>query len=256
MKTRGALIMARTLPERGLVEFWIQMAWNLGDLQHQLNAVQRWVRPDDAPHSVPVTNYHFGWHRRPQWVPQHLLEAQEICNLFIVIFRQHLQPFDEHLLREAVRVHDFGEAIHCVQGHDVILANKRDEHDLDEWLYFTQYLERTYPNMQALQEEMKRAFLLQFCLKGNSLLPAEIMEDLQNTRGTEALLFEAIERWGYLLYALEQWHAYQNRDVLLNVLGNNRSHFDRLSRDLPGFGEEIWEQEMKSFCAHIMTLPQ
>lgn len=248
--------MARTLPERGLVQFWTQMAVNLGDLQHQLNAVQRWVKPGDDDSVVSSCTFFWG-HRRPQWVPQHLLEAQEICNLFILIFRQYLPPFDEHLLREAVRVHDFGEAIHCVQGHDVILANKRDEHDLDEWLYFSdQYLERTYPNMQALQEEMKRAFLLQFCLKGNPLLPTEIMEDLKRTHGTEALLFEAIERWGYLLYALEQWQLYQNPDVLLNVIDNNCSHFDRLSRDLPGFAEEIWEQEMKHFCAEIICLPR
>lgn len=245
--------MNRTLPEYGLVEFWTQMAVNLGDLQHQLNAVHRWVRVGGAKPAKSVELAAFE-NRRAQVVPQHLLEAQEICNLFIVIFRQYLPPFDEHLLREAVRVHDFGEAIHHEQGHDVILDNKRDEHDRDEYLRFIQYLEQVYPKMETLQREMKRAFLLQFCLKGDPLLPVDIMEELKRHHRTEALLFEAIERWGYLLYALEQYRLYKNSTVLLNVIKNNRPSFNRLSKVLPGFAEEIWEQEMNHFCARILPL--
>jgi hypothetical protein len=95
---------------------------------------------------------------------------------------------------------------------------------------------------------MIRAFLLQFCLNGNDLLPTEILVELRQQKHMEALFFAAIEKWGYLLYAMEQYQRYGNRKILADVVSKNTSSYWDLAEVLPGFKELIWTKEMQTWC--------
>ncbi len=235
------------------LQFWFSMALGLGSLQHDLNSVQRWIRPaDPKPILGPYLNDFRV--RRPQTVAQHCVEAEEICNFFIMIFGPYLAqqgiPLDVWLLQNAVRVHDFGEGSRAHVGHDVILSDKRDEHDKKEYDYFVEWLQHTYPDPACaeLRQQLTRAFLLQFCLNGHELLPTEILTELREKRRMEALLFMAIEKWGYLLYAMEQYQRYGNRTILADVISRNTAAYLWLADNLPGFVEVCWTEEMQTWC--------
>ncbi len=233
------------------LQFWMHMSMGLGSLQHDLNGVQRWVRVTD-PKPIQGPNLNDFRTRRPQTVTQHCVEAEEICNFFIVIFEPYLVArgisVDTELLRQAVRVHDFGEGSRAHVGNDVILGDKQSSHDLEEYEYFVKFLDNTYPGLTVLRQQMIRAFLLQFCLKDHDLLPTEILLELREQKRTEALLFAAIETWGYLLYAMEQYQRYGNRAILADVIVRNTGSFCDLAELLPGFGEFIWTAEMQIWC--------
>jgi hypothetical protein len=146
-----------------------------------------------------------------------------------------------------VRIHDFGEAVHIESGNDIAMPLKTDEHDRQEYEHFVQFLEGAYPDDEAFRDKMRRAFLLQFCLHGNGSLPSNLMADLKAHHRIDALMFEAIERWGYFIYALEQYARFQNADILRDVLLRNAKHYDRLSQELPGFADVIWTKDMQAW---------
>lgn len=233
------------------LQFWNHMALGLGYLQHDLQNVQRWVRPEDGKtvfcRDLPVDGL-----RRTQTVTQHCVEAEEICNFFMVVFEPYLAQkgiiVDTELVRQAVRVHDFGEGSRARIGHDVILSAKQANHDVEEYDYFVKFLDNTYPGLTVLRQQMIRAFLLQFCLKGHELLPTEILTELREQKSTEALLFMAIEKWGYLLYAMEQYQRYGNRKILADVISQNTAAYVWLADNLPGFAEVCWTEEMQTWC--------
>jgi hypothetical protein len=233
------------------LQFWMHMALGLGSLQHDLNSVQRWVRPEDGKtvfcRDLPVDGL-----RRTQTVTQHCVEAEEICNFFIAVLEPYLAQqgisLDTELLRQAVRLHDFGEGSRARIGHDVILSDKKASHDVEEYEYFVKFLDNTYPGLTVLRQQMVRAFLLQFCLNGHDLLPAEILTQLREQKRTEALLFMAIEKWGYLLYAMEQYQRYGNRTILADVISRNNMSYHAIAGSLPGFSEVCWTEEMQTWC--------
>jgi len=198
-----------------------------------------------------------GQPRRPQHVCQHLVEAQELCDLLIHILTPYLVErglhLDYELLRRAVRVHDFGEGVHAPLGRDMLLGQKIDGHDKAEYDYFVAYLADNSPGLIEWQQMMCRAFLLQFCLNGNALLPQEILTDLKSNKRMEALLFNAIERWGYFIYALEQYLCFSSPIFLLDVFGRNTSHYDSLAAELPGFAEEIWTAEVRAWRLNFLS---
>lgn len=233
------------------LQFWNHMALGLGSLQHDLNSVQRWVRSEDEKPANGKKLEEFSA-RRPQTVAQHCVEAEEICNFFIMAFEPYLSlqgiSLDSWLLQHAVRVHDFGEGSRAHVGHDVILADKQNNHDKEEYDYFLQYLADTYPGFLGLHQKLIRAFLLQFCLNGHELLPAEILTELRAGKYIEALLFMAIEKWGYLLYAMEQYQRYGNRKILADVILHNSPSYCWLAENLPGFAEVCWTKEMQIWC--------
>lgn len=238
------------------LQFWFNMALGLGRLQHDLHGVQRWVRPNDEKptNGKKLTEYS---ERRVQTVTQHCVEAEEICNFFIIVFGPYLARqgiiLDTELLRQAVRVHDFGEGSRAHVGHDVILGDKRENHDKEEYEYFVRFLESSYPGLLGFHQQMIRAFLLQFCLNGNDLLPTEILVELRQQKRMEALFFAAIEKWGYLLYAMEQYFCFSSPIFLLDVFTRNTSRYDSLAADLPGFAEEIWTDEVRAWRLDFLS---
>ena len=154
---------------------------------------------------------------------------------------------DGELLLTALAIHDEGEG---ELGRDTLWKDKSTEGDLAEYLAFRKRHEMLGPAWRSLHV----AFLLQFCLKNPSEFPEdarEIMEDLATTHRYEALAFEALEKWDYLLYAFEQYLERGNEKILAEVLRNHVPGFDRLATELPGF-TAIWTPELSAWASSFL----
>ena len=242
---------------------WIDLSTSLGGLQSGLQDTHRWSAFDDKLRSEElfsqlsqqrniVTSLQGVINRRLQTVSQHGIEMGEVCDFFIHLFGQESARgninWDVELFRQAVRTHDFGEVIHAKVGSDVPASEKTDQDDKDEYDEYCRYLARTYPGDEAFVKKMRRVFLLQFCLNDNPLLPQDIIADLKTHCRTEALMFQAIENWGYFLYALDQRITFRNIKIMRRVIKNHTSDYERLAEELPGFAEIIWTPEMQNYC--------
>jgi hypothetical protein len=235
---------------------WTRVALSLGQLQHDLGQVHRWTRfdPEDSGEETGYIGFHGD--RRRQNVCQHLVEICELTELFIELFDEYLKrqhfTLDWGLLRQAVRVHDFGEACHIEAGADTPMPLKTDDHDSVEYQHFCAWLDQAYPDFASFKLKMKRAFLLQFCLKGNGPLPKDLLADLKANCKMEALMFMAIEHWGYFLYALEQLTRFNNVALLRDVLARGLVYYDDLAAQLPGFSLLIWTTEMRYWATAFL----
>jgi hypothetical protein len=77
--------------------------------------------------------------------------------------------------------------------------------------------------------------------------------ELAETRAVEALVFNALEKWDYVLYALEQYEHLANAFILAEVLGRQMAELDESARLIPGFAQEIWTPEIRTWCVHFLA---
>lgn len=68
----------------------------------------------------------------------------------------------------------------------------------------------------------------------------------------ECLAFDAIEKWDYILYALEQFIEQGNAKILVQVMRHQASQMDRLAKKLPGFGKQIWTDSIRSLFSEFL----
>lgn len=68
-----------------------------------------------------------------------------------------------------------------------------------------------------------------------------------------AYAFEAIERWDYIMYALEQWTRHGNPTFLVKTLRNQMDRLDNLAGILPGFSIEVWTPEIRAWCTAFLA---
>jgi len=194
----------------------------------------------------------WGWYvengtARPQNCLQHQYSISILATLFLQKFR-HYVTLDQTLFLTAVLVHDHGEGeTKAEEGKDTLYFNKTLEGDLAEYLAF---VERYKKLGKDFLRYYKRAFLLQFSRKDPECFPLEarqIMSELRRTHKHEILAFEAIERWDYLLYAIEQYVERDDSKPLLSVCSNNLVRLNELAVELPGFREEVWTSKMQKW---------
>ena len=179
---------------------------------------------------------------RPQNSLQHPYALVLLGKILLERLRRHVE-LDGELVMTALLVHDHGEG---EIGHDTLYIDKTVGGDVQEYLAFV----RRYRQLDYdVFEVFRRAFLLQFVLKRPEAFPfeaREIMRVLRRDRYKEALAFEAIEYWDYVLYALEQYCERSNARILVQVLRNIAPHLDRLAGQLPGFWARIrWSGRRK-----------
>lgn len=172
---------------------------------------------------------------------QHSLSITILVAIMRARLRIYLPFLDWLLVATAVAIHDVGEGIIKKDTHYI---DKTVEGDLAEYLAFRRHYE---PLGDKVFTPLHRAFLLQFARKNPEIFPddaRQIMADLAGEHLMEAFMFDAIERWDYALYALEQYHERGNEKILVQVLRNNNPAIQELKRCLPGFREEIWTREL------------
>jgi hypothetical protein len=221
---------------------WLRILdfWKRG--QEKLPLVVRWSKYLDEPPGV-----------RRQDTLQHTYAMLELTDMFVTRLRRYIK-LDGLLLMRAVMLHDAGEG---ELGADTLYQDKTMQGDVHEYLAFAESLKSLEPDIAA---EFNLAFLLQFALKGDfSAFPPAAqteLETLANANYFEALAFEAIERWDYVLYALEQYLDKKNERIFVQVLRNQTPHLNRLALDLPGFGVEVWKTATRQWCEEFLAANQ
>jgi hypothetical protein len=156
---------------------------------------------------------------------------------------------DEVLLLKALHFHDEGEGL---VGFDTLYIDKSELGDLKEYLAFRQ----NYCQLPArILERLETAFLLQFASKNPECFPPKarsIMTQLQHDKTMEILAFEAIERFDYYLYAVEQFVDHDNIAILLQTLRNQIDRLDGLAQILPGFAN-FWNPTVQQSCRELLS---
>jgi 5'-deoxynucleotidase YfbR-like HD superfamily hydrolase len=155
---------------------------------------------------------------------------------------------DALLLMTALAIHDVGEG----RTGDTHYIDKSEKGDQREYRAFLRIFQGHDPQSFRF---FKRAYLLQYCLKDMKLFPSEaqrVMRELAKNKRMEALAFDAIERWDYMLYAMEQYHDRGNIKILIQTTRNQYHHFELLVSELPGLRQQIWTEEFAAWCRSIM----
>ncbi len=183
---------------------------------------------------------------------QNSLQHSHAITLLGAMMVGQLHPYvqlDSGLLMTALAVHDVGEG---EIGKDTLYIDKSTAGDLDEYLAFQRRYE---PLGESAFNVLHRAFLLQFALKNPESFPPRaraLMCKLAVTNRLEALAFDAVERWDYVLYALEQYRERGNEKILVQTLRHQIGHLNRLSDDLPGFSQAICKKESSVWSAEFL----
>lgn len=187
---------------------------------------------------------------RVQTTAQHMLSTSSIIEPTIVIaFKQAGGKHDEVTLKRAIDQHDIPE-IECFDRgvtQDKLYQSKCDDDEVDEHDKFIEIHEDA-PKGQL--DELYRAYLLQFVSKELMSLPVkakDIMSNHDPNNSSEILLFDAIERVGYLVYAFEQLR-HGHRQIAVDTLNFQGPHLDRLANKLPGLADLLWSSDISQTC--------
>lgn len=179
---------------------------------------------------------------------QHSFSITLLARMLIEKLRPHV-VLDGELLMTAALVHDLGEG---EIGQDTLYIDKDVGGDLRE---YNAFMSRFMQLSNELLGEFVRAFLLQFALKNPENFPPaarKVMEELAREKRMEALAFEALERWDYVLYALEQYLKRGNAQILVQTLRHQIPHLRELAVLLPGFGTEVFTESVYDWCLQFM----
>lgn len=159
--------------------------------------------------------------------------------------------FDKDLILTSFLVHDHGEG---ELKRDIQYGKKVKTDDLDEYLIFVERYKQLDKNVFL---SFHYAYLLQYCIEGRNNFPDEaqkIMSCLKESRYLEALIFEAVEIFEYILFALEQDKKGKNKEILKEVSKNQLPRMERLLNELPGFKEEIWTDEVQALFEAYLSV--
>lgn len=220
------------------------------EIESKLSRVKRWSK---------YIHHEDGSTARTQTVAEHLLSAMLNADIFASIIGPYIQVaggrFDEDVFKRAVMLHDYGEIIHAPEyggnGYDTLYQAKNSSGDVSEYERFMELIEPLIDHYPRIWKMYSEAFSIQFVAYRRW---EEWSEDVQDAfrKASEAyvyevLAFEALERWGYILFALEQFRypVHQNTRILVDVIDAQAPHLDRLASDLPGFCEEIWTSRLR-----------
>jgi len=194
---------------------------------------------------------------RRQTTLQHSYVVTLMGSLLCQLLRPHGAQINEGLLMTSLLVHDHGEGELAQErgGVDVIYINKSESTDLDEYQAFVRRFRQLDPRAF---DHFHRAYLLDFARNGklNTLLPADarqIMLELNDQEHHTILGFYAVERWDYMLHAVEHYVTFKHGKLLVQVMRNQVPHLDLIAQGLPGFKEEIWTPELQQWCTELLA---
>lgn len=221
-----------------------ESVWHI--LQDGNSKVTRWEEYwDNNPNLFHQTNLH------------HMVSVQRLIHYFLGhISSQEHPTLNKEILLDGFMDHEDGEA---VLQKDTLYHLKTSAGHLKELRAFN----RRLVGDTHYKDRLRRAFLLQFAEDKKNNFPDEpsyqyLLDEVRKKYPIEAMIFSAIERWDYFLYA--HWMYREHRDVVLmyHVLYNQKAHLDRYLRDIKGF-EMFWSPEHSSvataFLEHYSDIP-
>lgn len=207
------------------------------------NLVHVWARPQyTLPKVIRWKKYVRRGSRR-----QNTLEHSYSIALFALWWFPHLRQYvtlNEELVLKALLVHDIGEG---EVGADTLYIDKSHDGDLAECAAFFERFG------DAVGEEGREAYLLQFATKADQM--PRYRGELQRLAiryPTEILVFQAIEKFDYVLYALEQFLLRKQVKILVQTLRHQMWFFDRLAEELPGFRATLWTPDFATWCESLL----
>lgn len=198
--------------------------------EHDLGRVRRWSN----------------FQGRPQTTLAHTATIPLVAMAVIAAVRNHDEeiPFNEELVLGALLLHDLGETVKAEEGKDTVYLNKNDSQDALELEAFKGHLE-SYP--EYAREKLLTQYLLQHVRKREAFQGADraILERLAALNRNEALLFELVERFDYMLYAFHELKERGNMRIMVHTLRNQHARLYELSREFKGFAREYYTS---GFC--------
>lgn len=214
-----------------------------------------------------------GYEGRSQSTAQHIASAVAVTAPVVSeLLKQGGVSFDEVLLLKAVAIHDVGEVYHLDDGNDTdtLYQDKSIAHDLKEYRKFLEIYDgfKSPGNEDSLYffsadqrvfNSLHQAYLLQHALRDISRFAdeaCEVMEYLRENKTNSALIFNLIERIGYIQYAYEQYVCEDNMRILVQTLNAQGPHIDALmeyfsetlKKTVHGvqIHEELWGEKLRN----------
>lgn len=187
---------------------------------------------------------------RPQNDLQHSYSICILLRIFLLMVDQEIGILDSQFVDDALKVHEHGEG---ERSEDVLYKNKNPLDDLREYEAFI----KRYDQLPSkVFNYFERAFLLQFALVNPENFPEnarEIMSYLANHYELECYVFDAVERWDYVLYGIEQYKEHGHTKGLVQILRNQIPKLNLIADDLlPAFGKYIWTPAIRNSCQHFV----
>ena len=161
---------------------------------------------------------------------------------------------DVALLISAFECHDWGEGL---LRRDIASTDKETIHDLEECQAVDHYL---YSNSlsEKQADKIMRAFMLQFAIQnGQAQLKfswrAQQQLDKIVDKQEVAWLFYFLERFGYLIYALEQYVDYDYHYMLADVLYNCLLDIKNAIAHVPGLATVLMRPHKVQYLGEVYT---
>jgi 5'-deoxynucleotidase YfbR-like HD superfamily hydrolase len=178
--------------------------------------------------------YHDAGKARKENTLQHSYTASLLATAILENEKTYSTDFDPYLVLKATLLHDLGE----IKEGDTLYDYKNHGGDLREYGFFKQMME-TLPKMT--RQEMERAYVLQHL--GKKGFERETKR-LGKKYKAEKMLFDAIERYGYLLFAYGEYKRSGREEIFVHVLRNQIDKLAELSDRLQGFGKIFYTADM------------
>jgi len=178
---------------------------------------------------------------------EHSYSLALLGEILLLSLGKYEPNYDHKLFLTACLLHDHGEG---ELERDVLYIDKEPDGHVNEYIAFKQ---RFSTLKTEVYESLEQAFLLQFARLEKAEIARfpkqaqEQIEYLQTNKQKEALAFEALERWDYVLYALEQYKERRNEKILVQVLRNQIPELNKLASLMPGFEEEVWTKKARDW---------
>ncbi|MCR4278368.1 MAG: hypothetical protein NUV81_00485 [bacterium] len=213
------------------------------EMEHDLTKVKRWNQFQESSNA------------RPQTTLAHTASIM-LPAIAIVRAEQRHNPtrFDAGIVYEIVALHDLGEMCRSEDGKDVLLSDKSAFTDMDE---VASFVESTGTLPIPVRNLFRARFLTQF-LAGKDVLTDEQSQFVrcnanQDELALIQLIFDAIEKFDYLLFAYHEFRTQGNSRILVSMLRKSYTRLHKLAVALPGFGREIFNSDIDAFAKSVLA---
>lgn len=195
--------------------------------------------------SVPRWEKYVAMGATPENDLQHTFTASQLA-VYVIESLSCDNDMDRYLVLKSVLLHDLGE----VTTRDTHYIDKDGSQDLAEIAAFVEQIS-IFP--YDIRQNYLKGFLLQFVserarIDRTSLghLPEvqRVLDELLVTHYVEGLMFEAIERYGYILYAYREYIQRNDIAILLQVLRHQHPALCALAEELPGFADRFYPETL------------
>jgi 5'-deoxynucleotidase YfbR-like HD superfamily hydrolase len=179
---------------------------------------------------------------------QHSFSASLLAIIVIETLRDKAPQwsFDPYAVLACVVIHDLGETV----VGDTHYIDKTPQKDRAEFDAFAAMLE---PFPEAIRRRLEDIYLLQYRTTRSTLPNSHMIDDVRPSpfpdhpdSSREALVFDSIERLGYLLYAYREYRERADLTLMLQVCRHQHSELLRLSGIIPAFGDCFYPEPLRS----------